>query len=52
MVLLYINGKKVVFFSKKGSIIAKVPSNDSEALKSDLMGLMEKRRCKNFFVYV
>lgn len=36
-------------FSKGGPMIAKVPSSDSEALKSDLMGLMEKRRCKNFF---
>jgi Rab GDP dissociation inhibitor len=39
-------------FSKGGPMIAKVPSNDTEALKSDLMGLLEKRRCKNFFVYV
>lgn len=29
-----------------------MPANDSEALKSDLMGMLEKRRCKNFFVYV
>lgn len=39
-------------FSKGGPTIAKVPSNDSEALKSNLMGLMEKRRCKNFFQYI
>lgn len=39
-------------FSKGGPTIQKVPANDSEALKSDLMGLLEKRRCKNFFVYV
>lgn len=39
-------------FSKGGPTIQKVPANDTEALKSDLMGLLEKRRCKNFFVYV
>jgi len=39
-------------FSKGGPTIAKVPSNDMEAAKSSLMGLMEKRRCKNFFVYI
>lgn len=39
-------------FSKKGAKIFKVPSNDSEALKSSLMGIFEKRRCRNFFVYV
>lgn len=39
-------------FSKGGPTIAKVPANDSEALKSSLMGLMEKRRCKNFFQYI
>eukprot|EP00357_Protocruzia_adherens_P012386 CAMPEP_0114993962 /NCGR_PEP_ID=MMETSP0216-20121206/12842_1 /TAXON_ID=223996 /ORGANISM="Protocruzia adherens, Strain Boccale" /LENGTH=451 /DNA_ID=CAMNT_0002357705 /DNA_START=56 /DNA_END=1411 /DNA_ORIENTATION=+ len=32
--------------------IHKVPSNDSEALKSSLMGLWEKKRCRNFFKYV
>jgi len=40
------------FFSKGGPMIAKVPATDSEALKSDLMGIFEKRKCKNFFVYV
>jgi len=39
-------------FSKGGPKIAKVPGNDSEALKSDLMGLLEKNRCKNFFIFV
>ncbi len=29
-----------------------MPANDSEALKSDLMALFEKRRCRNFFIYV
>ncbi|PWZ11082.1 Guanosine nucleotide diphosphate dissociation inhibitor 1 [Zea mays] len=32
--------------------IHKVPATDMEALKSPLMGLFEKRRARNFFVYV
>jgi len=40
------------FFSSGGGTICKVPATDSEALKADLMGMLEKRRCKNFFVYV
>ena len=36
-------------FSKGGPKICKVPANDTEALKSDLMGWNEKRKCKNFF---
>jgi Rab GDP dissociation inhibitor len=36
-------------FSKGGPKISKVPATDKEALNSDLMGLLEKRRCKNFF---
>lgn len=40
------------FFSKGGKIkIEKVPATDKEALNSDLMGLLEKRRCKNFFQF-
>lgn len=39
-------------FSKKGGKIFKVPSNDSEALKSSLMGMFEKKRCRNFFIYI
>jgi len=31
--------------------IHKVPSDETEALKSGLMGLFEKRRCAKFFVY-
>lgn len=30
------------YFSSAGGAIKKVPGNDSEALKSDLMGLFEK----------
>lgn len=40
------------FFSSAGGKIYKVPGNDTEALKSSLMGLWEKKRCKNFFVYI
>ena len=32
--------------------ICKVPANDSEALRSKLMGLFEKKRCMNFYKYV
>ena len=32
--------------------ISKVPSNESEAIRSPLMGLFEKRRARNFFLYV
>lgn len=32
-------------------MVHKVPSNDMEALKSPLMGLFEKKRCRNFYIY-
>jgi len=32
--------------------ICKVPANDMEALKSNLMGLFEKKRCMNFYKYI
>jgi hypothetical protein len=32
--------------------ISKVPATDTEALKSNLMGIFEKRRCKNFFEFI
>ena len=32
--------------------IHKVPANDMEALKSNLMGLFEKKRCMNFYKYI
>jgi Rab GDP dissociation inhibitor len=47
-----LQNKEGGLFSKGGHHIFKVPGNDSEALKSDLMGLLEKNRCKNFFQYV
>jgi len=46
------------FKSVEGSYVVnsgkvhKVPATDTEALKSPLMGLFEKRRCKKFFMYV
>jgi Rab GDP dissociation inhibitor len=39
-------------FSKGGVRIEKVPGTAEEALKSGLMGLLEKNRCKNLFSYV
>ncbi|XP_023327887.1 rab GDP dissociation inhibitor beta [Eurytemora carolleeae] len=36
----------------KSGKISKVPADEKEALTSDLMGLFEKRRFKNFLVYV
>lgn len=44
--------KKAGLLSSGGPKIEKVPATDKEALSSDLMGIFEKRRCKNFFVYV
>jgi len=35
----------------KGSKISKVPSDDKEALTSDLLGLFEKRRFRNFLLF-
>ena len=32
--------------------VHKVPANDTEALKSSLMGLLEKKRCMNFYKYL
>ena len=39
-------------FSKGGPKIEKVPGTPKEALSSDLMSFMEKRRCQKFFTYV
>jgi len=36
----------------KSGKISKVPADEKEALSSDLMGLFEKRRFKNFLVFV
>lgn len=32
--------------------ISKVPSNESEAIRSPLMGLFEKNRARKFFLYL
>lgn len=37
--------------SAKG-VVSKVPASDSEALRSSLMGLWEKKRCRSFYIYV
>jgi len=39
-------------FSKGGAKIAKVPATESEVLHSDLMGLFEKKKCRDFFIFV
>nr|XP_014346326.1 PREDICTED: rab GDP dissociation inhibitor beta [Latimeria chalumnae] len=39
-------------FVYKGSKIYKVPSTETEALGSSLMGLLEKRRFRRFLIYV
>ncbi|CAD8060461.1 unnamed protein product [Paramecium primaurelia] len=44
--------KEAGLFSKGGGKIEKVPATASEALKSDLMGMFEKRRCQKFLAYV
>ena len=36
----------------KGGKLYKVPADDKEALASSLMGIFEKRRFKNFLVWV
>ncbi|KAK1274884.1 hypothetical protein QJS04_geneDACA005698 [Acorus gramineus] len=49
----YLNFKAVdgSFVYNKGKIY-KVPATDVEALKSPLMGILEKRRARKFFIYV
>jgi Rab GDP dissociation inhibitor len=39
-------------FSNAKGVIHKVPSNDKEAINSDLMGLFEKNRCRKFFQFI
>ena len=40
------------FFSSEKMAVKKVPANDSEAIKSSLMSLFEKRRVANLYKYV
>ena len=39
-------------FSSAKNVISKVPATDSEALKSPLMGLFEKKRLRTFYIYL
>lgn len=39
-------------FSNAKNVICKVPATDSEALKSPLMGLFEKKRLRSFYIYL
>ena len=41
-----------IFTKGKGGVIHKVPATTAEAVKSSLMGMLEKNRCKNFFQYI
>jgi len=36
----------------RNGLISKVPSTEMEAVRSPLMGLFEKRRARNFFLYL
>lgn len=47
-----IAGSYVQQSSGAKATVAKVPSDASEALRSPLMGLFEKRRAKNFLEFV
>lgn len=40
------------FFSSAANKIYKVPSNETEAVKSSLMGLLEKKRARDFYMFV
>jgi Rab GDP dissociation inhibitor len=39
-------------FSSAKTAIHKVPANDTEALKTPLMGLFEKKRARNLYIYL
>ncbi len=53
-----VDGSYVYQYQKGGllssakAVVHKVPANDSEALKSPLMGLWEKKRCRSFYIYI
>ena len=38
--------------SSAKAVVHKVPANDSEALRSPLMGLFEKKRCRTFYLFI
>jgi Rab GDP dissociation inhibitor len=39
-------------FSSAANKIHKVPANESEAIRSNLMGLFQKKKCRNFYLYM
>ena len=39
-------------FTNAKNVVCKVPATDQEALKSPLMGLFEKKRLRNFYLYI
>jgi Rab GDP dissociation inhibitor len=39
-------------FSIAANKIQKVPANESEAIRSNLMGLFQKKKCRNFYLYM
>lgn len=39
-------------FAAASDKIHKVPTNESEAIKSSLMGLFQKKKCRNFYQYM
>jgi len=47
-----IEGSYVCKRDKASFKVSKVPANETEALKSDLLGMLEKRRFKNFLNFV
>jgi len=36
-------------FSNPSNKIHKVPTNEGEAIRSNLMGLFQKKKCRNFY---
>jgi Rab GDP dissociation inhibitor len=48
---IYQVSKSGMFSSTAKAVIYKIPANDNEALKSPLMGLFEKKRCRDFYIY-
>jgi Rab GDP dissociation inhibitor len=47
-----LQAQKGGMFSNAKNVICKVPATDSEALKSPLMGLFEKKRLRTFYIWL
>jgi Rab GDP dissociation inhibitor len=47
-----LQAQKGGMFSSAKNVVCKVPATDSEALKSPLMGLFEKKRLRNFYIWL